>query len=69
MSYVLALSYFDDDDILQSAWVSNASKSKFIWVPTALHLSPTCFFIRMGEGFLRKTKKSYPDLLISCFAI
>ena len=44
-------------------------QSAYLWVQAVLLFSPTCSFIRMRQtsyrGFSRKTKRSYPDPLIS----
>ena len=48
-------------------------QSVYLWVQTVLLFSPTCSFICMRptscRGFSRKTKRSYPDPLISRYTI
>ena len=66
MSYVLALSYFDDDDFLQTAWVSNASPFTSKQVQMGTNCAPLLadvFLYSYGGRLLKKNEKELPRSL------
>ena len=60
---------FDWQHICYVWWTCFSRQSTFLWIPTVLLFSTTCFFIRMRHtsyrSFSMKTKRRLPDPLIS----